>query len=1124
MLSRLLQRNARTFGSISFGLALLTMSLSVSAQISITGVADKSTYTPTAAFTVVTQAGYSYAATLNSSPVPVGAAVTVARMDYYDLQAGRTNLSAPFDVTNLLVRFIVIASDRGAPEKGLIKWTPYPRIYATAAEFAGAQLHIMTPQNYPQGLPIPVIARVDDGQDRERRSHGEVKAAGFEGYGVQIIRGVGSGFLPAATAGGAINYNAALYSIQAPRQINIDTNTAWTSVSGILAASTNWPENSRIFLSGNFTVPSGFSLTIGAGTIVKLNPLVNFTNSGVLTINGTTDRPVVFTATNVVWPENNAGAWGGFLIRGSSAQVVANGTIFAGGGGGTGFDFKPGSSHKTAQAVLLIHSGAKVSLTNCAIINTAGQVHNGYASDITYDHCLAQRAITGGECAGGGTVTFNHSAFIEFPADNGIVDATIADADYDALYFTEGTHILLDTLVGFSMDDALDSGSGGAGTMLVSNCWIESSLHEANAWSGEGRQCWTYDSVLMNCGQGFECGWSTGDGSPICNAERILSTANSVGMRIGDNYDWNYTGYLNVTNSMVLNNYRDLFIKTWNAVKTGWDTNSWVDRAAQCHFGMNLITTTDPRFPSNLPYDPASHGAQLAHWMTAPPNAPVGIGLAVRTNRFALAQITNGVPVRLSSFTTNFVSVDYALIGTNGTVASGTLQFAPGETLKNIPPFWPATNDPVLEVTLKNPVRGEITSVAQAWFLNSATTNNPVNPPVTLVASNSTWHYLDTGTDAGTAWRALGYGDTTWFNGVAQLGFGDSPKDEATTIRRTNSSGATIITFYFRQTFTATNLASFTNLTLWLLRDDGGVVYLNGTEVFRSDSMPAGTITYQTLATNLAGGVAPPDNTVDLTNISVSTLVTGTNIVAVEIHQQAASSSDLSFDFSLRGNPPSVTVTSSAPVITRSPTNQTVMTNGTAVFSVVASGGVPLAYQWWHDGQPVETPIGPVLTLTSVKAPDAGNYFVVVLNSDGWATSQVATLTIPDADTDGDGMTDAWEIANRLNPAVNDANLDADDDGMTNLQEFLVGTDPQDKDDYLKVDAVTPSGAGSGYTIQFSAAADRTYSVLYADTVPTNFWAKLQDIAAAPTNRMVTVTNSSVSAEHRFYRLVTPTQ
>ena len=254
------------------------------------------------------------------------------------------------------------------------------------------------------------------------------------------------------------------------------------------------------------------------------------------------------------------------------------------------------------------------------------------------------------------------------------------------------------------MDDALDSGSGGAGTMWVSNCWIESSLHEANAWSGQSRQCWTYDSVLMNCGQGFENGWSTGNDSPLCNAERILSTANSVGLRIGDNYNWSYTGYLNVTNSLVLYNYRDMFLKTWNsATGSTWDTNSWVDRVGQCHFGTNLITTADPRFPSNLPWDPARDGWRLAHWMTTPPDAPVGIGLALRTNRFGLAQITNGVPVRLSSFTTNFVSVDYAVVGTNGPVASGTLQFAPGETLKNIPPFWPATNDSAAGSALEEP-------------------------------------------------------------------------------------------------------------------------------------------------------------------------------------------------------------------------------------------------------------------------------------------------------------------------------------------------------------------------------------------------------------------------------------
>ena len=37
------------------------------------------------------------------------------------------------------------------------------------------------------------------------------------------------------------------------------------------------------------------------------------------------------------------------------------------------------------------------------------------------------------------------------------------------------------------------------------------------------------------------------------------------------------------------------------------------------------------------------------------------------------------------------------------------------------------------------------------------------------------------------------------------------------------------------------------------MRDDGAVVYLNGTEVFRSN-MPTGTITYTTLASTTVGG------------------------------------------------------------------------------------------------------------------------------------------------------------------------------------------------------------------------------------------------------------------------------
>ena len=1096
-------------------LAVLLTGVSALAQITVTGVADKSVYTDTATFTVVTQAGYRYAATLNGSPVTVGAAVTIQRMDYYDLWAWRTNQSAPYEITNLLVRFIVVASDRGNPEQGLIKWTPYPRIYSTAAEFAGAQLHLMTPANYPQGLPIPVIARVDDGHDHERRCNGEVNAPGFDGSGVQIIRGHGSGFLPPATRGGPLAYNAGLSSMAAPCSINVDSNTTWTSVSGVLVGSAIWPENARIYVTAHLTVPTNQSLTIGPGAIVKLNPLVNITNNGLIFINGTSTQPVVFTATNVVWPEKTAGAWGGLLLRGPTARLMAMSTILAGGGGGTGFSFSPGSSHRSEQAVLLIHSGAKANLTNCAIINTAGQVANGYASDIVFDHCLCQRAITCGEYAGGSTVVFNHAAVIEFPADNGIVNATIADADYDALYFTEGTHFVLNTLVGFSMDDALDSGSGGAGTMWVSNCWVESALHEAHAWSGAGRQAWSYDSVLMNCGQGLENGWSTGSDSPLCYAERMLSTANSVGMRTGDNYDWSYTGYLNVTNSLILYNYRDIFLKTWNSVTgTSWDTNSWVDRVQQAHFGANLITTTDPRFPSNLPWNPARDGGQLAHWMTTPPDAPVGIGLALRTNQFELTQITNGVPVRLSSFTTNWVSVDYVVLGSNGPVANGTLSFSPGETVKNIPSVWPGANEQILEVLLKNPTHGELTSLAQAWYLKKSASNTPT---VTFIAAGSRWYYHDKAVDLGTAWRSNAFVDTGWSNGLAQLGFGDG--DEITHIASNHQA-----TFYFRQAFTVSDPSIYTNLSMWMLRDDGGVVYVNGAEAFRSDSMPPWptVITFNTLATNYNGGAAPPDNTIDRATLSASLLQPGANLLAVEIHQQALSSSDISFDFALTGN---VATATSPPNIRHSPTNQTALLGGTIVFSVDATGALPLGYQWWHNQtQLMDGTIGPTLTLTNLATADAGSYQVVLLNSDGWATSQVATLTIPNADTDGDGMPDDWERAHGLTVGVNDAGLDPDGDGLTNLQEYIAGTDPQDRSSYLRIETlIPPTAEPMVVTLKFWAVAGRSYTVLSSTNLTNTLWTTVTNLARVGTDQLITVADPAATGQpQRYYRLVTP--
>ncbi len=50
-------------------------------------------------------------------------------------------------------------------------------------------------------------------------------------------------------------------------------------------------------------------------------------------------------------------------------------------------------------------------------------------------------------------------------------------------------------------------------------------------------------------------------------------------------------------------------------------------------------------------------------------------------------------------------------------------------------------------------------------------------------------------------------------------------------------------------------------------------------------------------------------------------------------------------------------------------------------------------------------------------------------------------------DSDGDGMTDEWEIQNGLNPDdPNDADADSDKDGLTNLEEFRQRTDPNAAD------------------------------------------------------------------------------
>jgi hypothetical protein len=172
----------------------------------------------------------------------------------------------------------------------------------------------------------------------------------------------------------------------------------------------------------------------------------------------------------------------------------------------------------------------------------------------------------------------------------------------------------------------------------------------------------------------------------------------------------------------------------------------------------------------------------------------------------------------------------------------------------------------------------------------------PVPGQTVLVPDGSVWKYLDDGTNQGTAWRDTLFDDSGWASGPAQLGYGDG--DEATVVGYGPDPNNKYITTYFRHSFEVADASLFTYLHLQLLRDDGAVVYLNGAEITRSN-MPAGTITYLTRAASTVGGDAE-DAFLNYYVLSTD-LKTGTNVLAVEIHQRSATSSDISFDLALVG-------------------------------------------------------------------------------------------------------------------------------------------------------------------------------------------------------------------------------
>lgn len=101
-------------------------------------------------------------------------------------------------------------------------------------------------------------------------------------------------------------------------------------------------------------------------------------------------------------------------------------------------------------------------------------------------------------------------------------------------------------------------------------------------------------------------------------------------------------------------------------------------------------------------------------------------------------------------------------------------------------------------------------------------------------------------------------------------------------------------------------------------------------------------------------------------------------------------------------------VTITAPAIVTPPVSASVVSGGTATFSVGATGSAPLAYQWRLDGSAIAG-----ATAASYSAGVAGSYTVTVSNSAGSVTSAAATLTVTTPTTP---TAETWNLDTGANP------------------------------------------------------------------------------------------------------------
>lgn len=503
--------------------------------------------------------------------------------------------------------------------------------------------------------------------------------------------------------------------------------------------------------------------------------------------------------------------------------------------------------------------------------------------------------------------------------------------------------------------------------------------------------------------------------------------------------------------------------------------------------------------------------------------ASAAIPLTIQAD--ALAEAVESLEIELSLFGTTalsppLVATVYIEDAAAAPAVADTFSTAQNLTLPGIPSRNLLTNDPPpasVALPAHPSVNGTVQIQPDGTFQYSPLSNfigtdyfayHSATADSYFLPGPITWKWLNPANGADpesarpgfrTSWMQPSFDDSAWSSGTGQLGYGTlgagaglPPETEI----GFPPAGARY-TAYLRTSFNVPHPPA-PGLSLTFSCDDAIILYLNGQPLGRYAAAPAGSFATAADVHQLLSPTAHDlweETEIRSLSFPAAQLQQGVNVLAVSVHNNSNSSSDLSFQLHrlATGNVSALTFASiqvndsaSPPLI--SPDTYNVSGTDVPLSSYLIGGSL-----YWNDSLlsqagtaydsilEVETsgsPAGPVSVNAAnghfTMTPPRGFYGTTSFNyrvrdKDGWSAAVPVTLNISPA-----RPWDVWRASNissdSQSPLAAPA-ADPDGDGLPNALEFLMGRNPQIPGFEAPVEL---QWNGSGWTAESQLRTDQT--------------------------------------------------